>query len=89
MAKDRVVCINDEGQNHPDIPKVKKGEIYTIRNFVENFKGQKWYQFDEIPDSPGMRPIYLISAFRPVDDSFGEWVEETVLKEIEYEIAAH
>lgn len=78
--KDRVVCIRDDNRPHHDLPKVVKGEIYTIRGTCK-VRGFVYYKFHEIPETEVHDMAYCAFMFRPVDDSFGEWVEETIMKE--------
>ena len=82
--KDRVVCLKSEWTslkaiNYPSHP--IKGEIYTITNIDPN----GYLEFFEFPEYKGNTPIYNPKFFRPVDDSFGSWVEETIMKEAELE----
>lgn len=96
MSKERVVCTTDAFLNYAIILGIKgvqfpkKGEIYTIREVVKN----RSYLFHEIVNLPHKdfdepEPSFGITCFRPVDDSFGEWVESTVLKQAELEEATN
>jgi len=78
--KDRVVCIDDSRQRCNEIPKVVKGEIYTVKD-IFNYFGQKLYRFIETGDDAG----YNMECFRPVDETFGEVVCETIEQQIELE----
>ena len=85
--KDRVVCIEEfegisnNGNRYNDNP--LKGEIYTIEKIW--YHGIKTYfELVEFPPIPKKR-AYLNTHFRPVDESFGEWVEETIMKDAELE----
>ncbi len=79
--KDRVVCISVKGDLEPGHPIAKIGEIYTIVNVHRRY-GDDYYEFEEIP-------LYCFwsKCFRPVDNSFGEFVEATVMKQAELEEA--
>ena len=81
--KDRVVCLktflgkHDVKNGSPSFgnPPIK-GEIYTVSGSMShgNVTG---YSLKELHP----RDYWNIIHFRPVDDSFGEWCEETILKE--------
>jgi hypothetical protein len=58
-----------------------KGEIYTITNI--NPDG--YLEFYEFPKYKGNTRTYNPKFFRPIDSTFGEWVEETIMKEAELE----
>lgn len=75
--KDRVVCIKLEGEIIPDHPKIIVGEIYTVIGLHYN------NNYVELQEIPGY--CYRADCFRPVDDTFGEWVEETIMKDVEIE----
>jgi len=83
MSKERVVCIDGdfviskEGDKNHGMP--IKGEIYTVKLLVE-IGGNDYYILHELGFA-GFRT----NAFRPFDDSFGEWIESTVMKEVEFE----
>jgi len=74
--KDRVVCIDDSKMG--DTPKIIKGEIYTP------IKGSTHPEFICLVEF-GTDYAYRITCFRPVDDTFGEWVEETIMKDVQIE----
>jgi len=88
--KERVVCIVEGGWITTfvdgDSKSPKKypvnGEIYTVINHSE-FKGKHYIMLAEMESDQW----WHIKDFRPVDDSFGEWVESTVMKEVEFEEA--
>ena len=88
MKPFKVVCIGGDWIRNPH---PIKGEIYTVfsldnDNRFPEYKG--WYYLTElnVPDG-NYRTAYNPSVFRPVDDTFGEWVEETLMKELEYQEA--
>ena len=83
--KDRVVCI-DVGKPAPDCTNPIKGEIYTVMQLYtgrisNGIHVKDWYVLEEFGNEFAFSP----KLFRPVDDSFGSWVEETIMKEAELE----
>lgn len=82
--KDRVVCISEDGFHTRPWP--IKGEIYTLIK-QEVYKGRVWNLLKgwEHFDKQGKRQYFIAENFRPVDDTFGEWVEETLMKEVQIE----
>lgn len=87
--KDHVVCIIDKFgiSDHYKLPKPKKGKIYQVEGIEKsgNNIGYLLVEVNVIHPVLGVRICYDIHNFRPVDDTFGEWVEETVMKEVELE----
>lgn len=78
--KDLVVCIDDSGPFMPNVPAVKKNEIYSVL-FIRDYFGKKWYVLYEFGVDNGYDP----SIFRPVDDTYGPAICETIEQEIELE----
>lgn len=88
--KDRVVCLKpfegkfDVKNGRPSWGAVPvKGEIYTVSGVSEPYNGVIGYSLQELHPMD----FWNVDCFRPIDDSFGEWVESTVLKESIYEEA--
>ena len=82
MRPFKVVCIdNNLSWSFPGEPNAKplKGEIYTVTGICR----KEYCVIKELADDE----CYLMDIFRPVDDTFGEWVEETLMKELQYEEA--
>ena len=86
--KDRVVCIAQfKGlsitNTDPYGLRPVKGEIYTVVRMyqAEGKKGLMCYQLKELHPNDG----WNVEKFRPIDDTFGEWVEETIMKEVQIE----
>lgn len=87
MKPFKVVCVkqihifNDQPS---DEDHVIKGEIYTV------IQVDAWEVSDKLFYTLKEKLYennYCASLFRPVDDTFGEWVEETLMKELEYQEA--
>lgn len=57
----------------------QEGEIYEVV-FVEHEGNDTYYCLRELPGG-----VFNSKGFRHIDDSFGEWVEETLIKELEYQ----
>jgi hypothetical protein len=79
--KDRVVCL--KGGEWITMPGAKypnpvKGEIYTAIPCDWNDKYIFLLEF-------GTEEAFLATNFRPVDTSYGEYVESTIMKEAELE----
>ncbi len=79
--KDRVVCIigfypRSKNDNMRAVRYPVIGEIYTVIE-VKTICGITGYRLAELHQNE----IWDVDSFRPVDDSFGEWVEATVLQE--------
>lgn len=83
-----VVCIDDNwlynSVGRLPLNRPIKGEIYKVIN-VKNIDGLvisgvlakgNAFELAELPQWWGD------GSFRPIDESFGEWVEETILKEV-------
>ena len=79
----KVVCIDDS--NFHDVHPVK-GEICEVIDTKE-YKGKLWYRLHgyNTRNFEGLICGYNSECFRLVDNSFGEWVEETIMKEVELE----
>lgn len=85
----RVVCIDD---NYPKVAKnisvplcvwarhPEKGEIYKVDEIVTYPDGTIGYLLSGFEGR-----IYGAKYFRPTDDTFGEWVESTLLENVVYE----
>lgn len=78
-----LVCIAQSGIESADPTErkffAKEGEIYTFNGFFD----PKYIFLKEM----GYDWVYLLSDFRPVDDTFGEVVSETIIEQVEYEEA--
>lgn len=77
----RVVCIDDKNMwwSFPGEPNAKpvKGEIYTVTGICH----KEYYIIKELaPDE-----CYLMDIFRPVDDTYGPAICQTIEEKIEYE----
>jgi len=82
MSKERVVYIGSPiGEIIPENPMPVKGEIYTVVGH-RKYLGHDYLYLDEITEK-GV--FFIACAFRPVDDSFGEYIESTLMKDIELE----
>jgi len=79
----KVVCIDDSTFHdaHP-----VKGEICEVIDTKE-YNGKLWYRLHgyNTRNFEGLIYGYNSECFRLVDNSFGEWVEETIMKEVELE----
>jgi len=85
----KVVCIDNNFprvscNNHVPLSAFKfhpvKGEIYKVDDIITYPNSSIGYL---LADFEGR--AYGAKFFRPVDDTFGEWVEQTILKDAEYE----
>lgn len=76
MSKQRYVCVSERDRVIGS-PKIRKGDIVTWVKTLYDKRGIAYYQFEE-DNQDG----YLAICFRPVDESFGEWVEATVLESV-------
>lgn len=82
--KDRVVCISESGFHEEPYPKVNDICVVTAS---KEYKERIFYKLLGYTnrDSNGLVYGFVADNFRPVDDTFGEWVEETIMKEVELE----
>lgn len=80
----KLVCLGHSKKynTNPDkrIPNPVKGEIYTFLEPGDGYFSKDFICLVEF----GNRWNFDADRFRPVDETFGEWVEETVMKEAEY-----
>lgn len=80
--KDRVVCINKNWRQSLEADVIGTaqrpvyGEIYTIHERING-----WVTLIELDD----KFCYKEYCFRPVDDTFGQVVCDTIEQQIEYE----
>lgn len=87
----RVVCMRpmNEWQLSSTCKCPDKGDICEVDGVHFGIDDWSFYYLkgynDIMPD--GKRIDFNTYFFRPVDDTFGEWVEETLMKELEYEEA--
>lgn len=87
MKPFRVVCINSKAIMEEYAIQILlyhgvglvEGEIYTVTDTVKGKYGAWCYFILEL------NALKRCDRFRPVDDTFGEWVEETIMKEAELE----
>lgn len=90
MKPFRVVCVdntvNSYNNNPPNLfQTLKVGEIYTVLEIIhDDFTGKMiaYYRLMEIEDC-----AYSYKYFRPVDETFGEVVCDTIEKQVEFEEA--
>lgn len=85
MKPFRVVCIKEDGFWYEPFPKV--GDIETVINTKEH-NGKLYYRlkgYDYSIDGDKKIVAFAALCFREVDNAFGEWVEETIMKEAELE----
>lgn len=86
MKPFRVVCIKKGSWStlytyEPiERPSPKHGEIYTVIRLKDN-QNNNLYVLAEFGEPFG----WLSKNFREIELSFGEWVEETIMKEAELE----
>jgi len=82
MSKERVVCIESEWRRADNCtsPAPIKGEIYTINAIIEKKHGT-YYGLEELHQDE----CFWAEFFRPIDSHFGEYIESTLMKDIELE----
>ena len=86
MKKDRVVCISENGFYSEPYPKVN--DIVTVLK-SKVYKGRLFYKlegYDEL-DTNGKCFGFVAENFRPIDQTIGPAVSETIEQQIEYEKA--
>jgi hypothetical protein len=81
-----VVCVDDSTFYVKPYP--KKGDIEKVID-AAIFRGVEFYRLDgyDYKMANGKIVAFAAECFRPVDESFGEWVESTIMKEVELEHA--
>lgn len=82
MESKFLVCLG--GNFNKEYPHPQEGEIYTfdgVDPFDSRFIYLKEFNIKAHCIDGYTRISYNSNRFRPVDDSFGEWVEATILQE--------
>lgn len=88
--KDKVILIQDVDPGKSRIPITGplpiKGEIYTVKEFIPS-GSSGFYELVEINWTvrDGGNCCFAVELFRPVDDSFGEWVEHMLMPLVQIE----
>lgn len=80
-----VVCV-DDSTFRPDSPHPVKGDIDKVIK-TKPHNGSEWYLLERFSFflEDGKRWAFRCTEFREVQPDFGEWVESTIMKEVELE----